>query len=304
MTPNATAPRLLARSMMLVLILGAVRSEAQTARRQALPESVVKGTYTEDDAGQLTLVDGIAWRAAAVPGTVVYLTTKPIASAVLGSTCPVTEARALTLLRDAAWVEVAPDAAGTSKFFTWGRTFGASRGGRESDMGEGNWTITLRKTPPATIAGAVAYRDRGTFDFELPARRPTIAETSGAQAFDDGPRERAATPAEAKAFVAAYEAVRAAALKKDLPGFLAAQGFDAAQVAAIRALPGVDEDFARLSLRFLAKEVKRGKPAFKGRRGAMTAEGTNSEGKGFYNWYYLTKCGTRHLFTTMGENPQ
>ena len=294
---------LFAPSLLALLLAPASPLEAQ-ARTPPLPPAVVKGTYTDDNAGALSLVDGIAWRSAAPPATVVYLTTRPIASAALGSACPMTEARALTLLRDAAWVEVAPDASGASRFFTWGRTFGDSRGGRDTEMGDHKWTITLRTAPAGTIAGSVAYTDRGTFDFELPVRRPTIPETSGAQGYDDGPRERPATPVAAKAFMAAYQAVRAAALAKDLQAFLAAQGFSAAQIAAIRALPGIDDDFARLSLRFLETESKRGKPAFQGRRGAMTAEGANAEGKRFYNWYYLTRCGARYLLTTMAENAQ
>jgi hypothetical protein len=266
--------------------------------------SSVKGTYTDDNAGELSLVDGVAWRSPSAGGTVVHLTTKPIASAALGSSCPMTEARALILLRDAAWVEVSPDAAGRSKFFTWGRTFGASRGGRDADMGDNKWTIKLRKAPPGTIAGEAVYAEHGSFDFELPVRQPSVAETSGAEGYDDGPREEPGTPATLQAFRAAWQAVRAAALRGDLPGFLAAQGFDASQIAAIRALPGIDDDFARLSLRFLKTE-KLGKPAFRGRRGSMTASGANAEGKAFYNWYYLTSCGPRrYLLTTMAENPK
>lgn len=287
-----------AASLALLLTAPDAGSEAHAAR------SSVKGKYTDDNAGELSLVDGVAWRSPSAGGTVVHLTTRPIASAVLGASCPMTEARALILLRDAAWVEVIPDAAGRSKFFTWGRTFGASRGGRDEDMGDNKWTIKLRKAPPGTIAGEAVYTDHGSFDFELPVRQPSVAETSGAESYDDGPREEPGTPATVQAFRAAYQAVRAAALKKDLPAFLAAQGFDASQVAAIRALPGIDDDFARLSRRFLKTE-KLGKPAFKGRRGSMTANGANPEGKAFYNWYYLTSCGPgRYLLTTMAENPQ
>jgi hypothetical protein len=171
-------------------------------------------------------------------------------------------------------------------------------------MGENKWTIKLRKAPPGTIAGNVVTAGHGSFDFELPLRQPSLAETSGAESYDDGPPEEPGTPATLQAFRAAWQAVRSAALKRDLPGFLAAQGFDAAQVAAIRALPGIADDFARLSLRFLKIE-KVGKPAFRGRRGSMTASGTNAEGKAFHNWYYLTSCGPgRYLLTTMAENPQ
>ena len=287
-----------AASLALLLTAPGAGAEAHASR------SSVKGKYTDDNAGELSLVDGVAWRSPSAGGTVVHLTTRPIASGVLGSSCPMTEASALILLRDAAWVEVSPDAAGRSKFFTWGRTFGASRGGREADMGDNKWPIKLRKAPPGAIAGEVAYADHGSFDFELPVRQPSVAETSGAEGYDDGPREQPGTPATVGAFRAAYQAVRAAALKKDLPAFLAAQGFAASQIAAIRALPGIDDDFTRLSRRFLKTE-KLGKPAFKGRRGSMTADGVNAEGKAFYNWYYLTSCGPgRYLLTTMAENPQ
>ncbi len=286
--------RLVAASLALSLLPAIAHAQA---RKAAAPASV-KGKYTEENAGALDLVDGIAWSPASAGGTVVKLTTKPIASSVLGSACPVTEARGMILLRDAAWVEVTPDAGGKSKFFTWGRTFGDSRGGRDADMGDHPWTITLRKAPAGTIAGAVAYGEHGSFDFELPVRQPTVPEISEAQAYDDGVT---GTPPSPAAFLAAFQAVRAAALRKDLPGFLAAQGFSPAQIAAIRALPGIDDDFARLSLRFLTSE-RLGKPSFTGRRGSVTAAGPNAAGKSFYNYYYLATCGPRFILTTMAEN--
>jgi hypothetical protein len=51
---------------------------------------------------------------------------------------------------------------------------------------------------------------------------------------------------------AAYKTMHDAALKKNLKGFLAAQGFDAKQIAAIRGLDGIDTDFAVYADRFLA----------------------------------------------------
>jgi len=281
----------------LALCLVPAAAQAQAARKPVGPASV-KGTYTDDNLGALELVDGIAWSSVSAGGTVVFLTTKTIASQALGSACPMTEARAMILLRDAAWVEVTPDAAGRAKFFTYGRTFGDSRGGRQADMGDHPWTITLRKAPAGKVAGALAYGEHGSFDFEMPVRQPTVAEISEAQAYDGGGK---GAPPGLAAFTAAFQAVRAAALKKDLPGFLAAQGFSAAQITAIRALPGIEDDFARLSLRFLTT-AKLGKPSFSGRRGSVTADGKNAEGKSFYNYYYLTACGSRFVLTTMAEN--
>jgi hypothetical protein len=44
--------------------------------------------------------------------------------------------------------------------------------------------------------------------------------------------------------IAAYVALRDAALRKDMKATLSAMGFDAKQVAAIRGMEGIDADFA------------------------------------------------------------
>ena len=67
----------------------------------------VKGHLDDVNTGNFDLVDGIAYPASRGAGTVVYVTSKPIASPVLaGSPCPMTQARALTSIRNAGWVEV------------------------------------------------------------------------------------------------------------------------------------------------------------------------------------------------------
>jgi hypothetical protein len=76
----------------------------------------VRGHFKEINTGDFDLVDGIAW--ASDGGTVVYVTSKAIASAALASSpCPMTQARFLTALRDAGWNEVTLDAKGTSSYY-------------------------------------------------------------------------------------------------------------------------------------------------------------------------------------------
>jgi hypothetical protein len=70
----------------------------------------VKGHYKEINIGEFDLVDGIAYPATGGAGIVVYVTDKPIASPMLTeSACPMTEARALTELRNARFAEVTLD---------------------------------------------------------------------------------------------------------------------------------------------------------------------------------------------------
>lgn len=76
----------------------------------------VRGHFKEINTGDFDLVDGIAW--ASEGETVVYVTSKAIASAALASSpCPMTQARFLTALRDAGWNEVTLDAKGTSNYY-------------------------------------------------------------------------------------------------------------------------------------------------------------------------------------------
>ena len=86
----------------------------------------VKGRYAEINIGSFDLVDGIAWPAEG-RGTVIYVTSKPIASSrLVRSSCPATMARALTAVRDAGWVEVTLDASGNSHYFASGTPYGGS----------------------------------------------------------------------------------------------------------------------------------------------------------------------------------
>jgi hypothetical protein len=58
-------------------------------------------------------------------GTVVHVASKPIASPMLvDSACPLTQARALSKLRNASFAEGTLDAAGKSKYFDAGMPFG------------------------------------------------------------------------------------------------------------------------------------------------------------------------------------
>src|SRR5213080_3661144 len=64
----------------------------------------VKGHYKEINIGEFDVVDGIAYPATGGAGTVIYATNKPIASPVIAdSACPMTEARALSQLRNASY---------------------------------------------------------------------------------------------------------------------------------------------------------------------------------------------------------
>ena len=110
------------------------------------------------------------------------------------------------------------------------------------------------------------------------------------------------TPAEGQV-VAAYKKVRAAALKRDLKGVLAAQGFDEKEIAAIRALPGIDADLAVYADRFLKPGTTGEIQTYPG-YGAVTGEGVNSKKAKFINFYWFTPCEGRLVLTNIYENPQ
>src|SRR5438445_4263511 len=93
----------------------------------------VKGHYKEINIGEFDVVDGIAYPATGGAGTVIYATSKPIASPVIAdSACPMTEARALSQLRNASYLEVTL-VKGTSKYFAAGTSFEGSS--REDEVG-------------------------------------------------------------------------------------------------------------------------------------------------------------------------
>lgn len=263
----------------------------------------VQGHYEEVNLGSFDFVDGVAYPLG--NDTVVYLTSEPIASPVIArSTCPMTEARALTVLRDAAWIEVTPDAKNRSAYFSAGKAFGGT--GREQDVGGRYWKIerTTAVEDPDRIAGSVAYGGRGEIRFELPISRPSIVELSEAGKFD-GNRASGTehTPTEAEV-IATYEAIRDAALRRDLRSVLAAQGFDATTIAKIRGLAGIDQDLERFSLRFLTPGEPTDLSAEAG-HGAAGGQGTNAKGEKFSNWYTFATCGAgRLVLSGIGENPQ
>jgi hypothetical protein len=261
----------------------------------------VNGRHEEANTGDFDLVDGIAWTAKGGAGTVVYAVSKPIASpALAGSPCPMTEARALTTLRDAGWVEVTLDAKGKSKYFSEGTAFGGS--GREEDVGGRYWKSSLT-LDGSHAKGEVRHASKGGFEFDMAVLSPRVTEVSESDKVG-GKRSDplGITPTEQQ-IAGAYQAIRAAALKKDLARVLSAQGFDAKQIAAIRALPGIDADFAVFADRFLEPGTTgefQSDPGY----GAITAEGVNSRGAKFTNFYWFTPCQGRMVLTNIYENAQ
>ena len=79
------------------------------------------------------------------------------------------------------------------------------------------------------------------------------------------------------------------AAEKDLNGFLAGQGFDTRQIAAIKGLKGIQADFADFADRFL-KPGTAGESEVREGHGMVGSEGTNSKGKKFINYYWFTPC--------------
>jgi hypothetical protein len=262
----------------------------------------VKGHYKEINTGDFDLVDGLAYPAPANQGTVVFVTSKPIASPVLsGSTCPMTEARAISLIRDASWAEVTIDAAGRSKFYGAGTQYDGSS--RSTDVGSREWTIKGGKPADGKIAGTVAYRGRGTFEFTLPVFTPQMTEVSESDVMD-GKRYATdrRTPTEAE-LTKAYTDMRKAALAMDLKTMLELQGFDAKQVQAIRGLPGIEAGLAAHADRFLDPGTPE-EPSLEAGYGGIGGRGKNSKGAAFFNYYYFAPCGNRLLLTGIGLNPQ
>ena len=120
------------------------------------------------------LVDGIAYTALAEGGTVVYVASKPIASPMLAdSACPLSQARALSKLRDASYGEVTLDAEGRSNYFAAGTPFGGSL----TDFTLRGWSSTL-KTAAGRAAGSATHGQYGRFEFDLPLSNPKFEETS------------------------------------------------------------------------------------------------------------------------------
>lgn len=273
-------------------------AESPAPYRYAAP---VKGGFHEVNIGKFDLADGIAYTAAGSPTTVVFATSKPIASPVLAdSPCLVTHVRFLTELRDAGWVEVALNGKGRSDYFAAGQAFDGSSVERGGDP---DWASRMTITGSGHASGAVEHRREGHFSFDLPVFHPVTAQATQAEAVEgQWSDDSAPRPAEA-AVTAAYHAALEAAQHKDLKAMLAAQGFSEKQVAAIRGLDGIEADFAVYADRFLTP----GTPGdFTPKPGTayLRSEGTNSKGKKFANYYHFVPCGGGFVLAKIAENPQ
>jgi hypothetical protein len=256
----------------------------------------VKGHIREINIGEFDLVDGIAYPSKAGNGTVIYVASKPIASPMLiDSVCPLTQARALSKLRNASFAEITLDAAGRSKYFAAGTPFGGSL----TDLTPRDWSSTL-KADAGRAAGSVTHRQYGEFDFDLPLSNPKVDQITDGDAQQK--RKLAATTPKpgAQAITAAYVALRDAALKKDLKATLAALGFDAKQSAAIRGMDGIDADFLIFADRFLTPGTP-GDPWDKPGAGQVRGEGLKASGKKYFNDYYFDACGDRLVLTHIVE---
>ena len=256
----------------------------------------VKGHVKEANIGDFDLVDGVAYTATNGSGTVVYVVSKAIASPLLaGSACPLTQARALAKLRNASYAEVTLDGDGKSKYFAAGMPFGGSL----TDLTPRDWISSL-KVDVDHAKGNVVHRRYGKYEFDLPLSTPKFDQIS------DGDREqKRKLPATApkpggQAVVAAYTALRDAALKKDLKATLAALGFDARQTTAIRGMSGIDADFLVFADRFLTPGTP-GDPWSKPGGGQIRGEGTKADGKKFFNDYYFDLCGDHLVLTGIVE---
>ena len=275
---------------------------AKAAEEQAPPYTYpapVKGHYKEINVGDFDVVDGIAFPDPHGRGTVVYVTSKPIASPVISaSACPMTQARALTALRDASFVEVTI-LKGSSKYFAAGKAFGGSS--REEEVGGRYWTTKLKDDPDSAV-GHVFHKQHASFDFDLPMSKPLVNEVSQGD-WAHGTRADPAMPRPTEqAVTAAYQAVHDAALARNLKALLAAQGFDSKQIAAIRGLDGIGADLEFYSERFLTGEP--GEFASKPGTARVRVEGSNAKGRKFVNFYHFMPCGQNLVLASIAENPQ
>jgi hypothetical protein len=261
----------------------------------------VKGHYKEINIGEFDVVDGIAYMAPRGAGTVVYVTSKGIASPMLiDSACPMTMARALTELRNANYMEVTLNDKGRSKYFAAGTAFNGSS--REEDVGGRYWQSRM-KQDAGHASGNVVHKRDGYFDFDLPVITRQVNEVSEGDR-THGTRYDTTRPTPTDGPVnAAYLAMHDAAQKRDLKALLVAQGFDKKQVEAIRGLDGIDADFAVYADRFL-KPGTAGEFTPHAGTAYVRSEGVNSKGKKFANYYHFVPCGTQLVLVSIAENPQ
>jgi hypothetical protein len=281
---------------------GQQRERGQRAAAAPDPAGTVSGHIEEANVGSYDLVDGVAFRGNA--GVVVFVTSKPIASAALaGAACPMTLARSLALLRNASWAEVTLDEGGDTPYFAYGTQY---EGQSRADDPGGHYVSSSLDVEDGRAEGGAKHRDYGKFDFDLPLLAPALREPSQRERFDnriwtDNPR----TPTQAEA-VAAYQTLRRAALAKDLDALLAAQGFTTAQIAAVRAMPGIEADLAAHADRFLTPGDLSPEDEVQLDRGyaQLAAIGKTSKGAPFFNVYELAPCGDRLVMVGIYLNPQ
>jgi hypothetical protein len=171
---------------------------------------------------------------------------------------------------------------------------------REQDAGGRYWSSRM-KDDPERATGSVVHRSDGHFDFDLPLSKPKVNELSESDRTQGVHSDVTAPRPTEEAITAAYRTVHDAALKKNIKAVLVAQGFDAKQVAAIRGLDGIDADFAVYADRFLAPGTP-GEFTARPGTGYVMAEGVNSKGKKFANFYHFVPCGHRLVLVTIAEN--
>lgn len=255
----------------------------------AAPAPGVKGTYKEVNTGNFDLVDGLAYASVSGMDTIIYVTSKPIASQALSeSICGLARARSLVLLRNAGALSIEYDGDRQATYFEAGTPYGGSSIQMSNLRAV---SISGGKEKRGRVAGTLKYKGRGKFDFDLPSTKHRV--TKGQDIV-----ERKVTKEE---LLATYAAVRRAAIAKDLPAMLAAQGFEAKQIAAIRALPGIDAELAALADRFFDPGTPE-EPSFDGERAKVGSRGVNSKGKKFINYYEFTPCGNKLLLISIAEN--
>lgn len=256
----------------------------------------VKGHIKEINIGEFDLVDGIAYPSMAGGGTVVHVVSRPIASPMLvDSACPLAQAKAASILRDARFSEVTLDGTGRSKYFG----AGIALKGSLTDLTARAWSSKLQ-TDAGRVAGSVLHQKYGRFEFDLPLSNPKMDEIS----YGDSEQKRklpATTPKPTEQQItAAYVALRDAARKKDSKATLRAMGFDAKQNVAIRGLDGIDADFVVFSNRFLASDIPE-EPWAKPGAAQIRASGLKANGKKGWNDYYFDLCGDHLVLTYIVE---
>lgn len=258
----------------------------------------VKGHYAEANIGEFDLVDGLAYKAPS--GTVVQALSKSIASPLLSDECPMTEARAITALRNARWLEVTLDDKGRSEYFGSGTPYDGTS--REQESGGHYWTshVDLRG---GKAVGEVKYKGHGGFEFDLPLRQPSRGQVSESDQFSSLRGDPNAPQPSDAAVKSAYEAIHKAILAKDLAAALEVQGYSSKLIAALRGLDGIDDDLAVFADRFLEPGTA-DETQMQAGYGSVGASGKNSKGNAFINYYQFESCGDRLILVGVGENPQ